>query len=129
MGNLRIRATGLLVGLCLLALTACGTSVDAGVDDLDVPDDAVARVVLFAAHGGAICDELVDDPIAPVQERCGAALELKAVDIGTTEGYEAVAAAEVLPVGEDERWEIPTVVVEIRRLWVKRRSARVFSII
>ncbi|MCJ7550472.1 MAG: hypothetical protein MUQ30_12410 [Anaerolineae bacterium] len=112
MGNLRIRIGWLFAGLCLLALTACGRAVDAGVDDLEVPDNGVARIVLFAAADCAICDELLEEFIAPLQERCGAALELKAVDIGTTEGYEAFVAAEVLLVGEAGRWEIPTIVVE-----------------
>jgi len=111
MGNLRTRIAWLFAGLCLLALAGCGRAVDAGVDDLEVPDNAVARIVLFAADDCAICDELREELIAPLQERCGAALELKAVDIGTTEGYEAFVAAEVLLVGEAGRWEIPTVVV------------------
>ena len=112
MEKLRLRAAWLFATLCLLTLAGCGRAVDAGVDDLEVPDNAVARVVLFAADDCAICDELVEELIAPLQERCGAALELKAVDIGTTAGYEAFVAAEVLLVGEAGRWEIPTVIVE-----------------
>lgn len=111
MGNLRIRIAWLFAGLCLLALTACGRTADVGMEDLVVPDHGVARIVLFAADDCAICDELLEELIAPLQERCGAALELKAVDIGMTEGYEAFVAAEVLLVGEAGRWEIPTVVM------------------
>ncbi|MCD6284830.1 MAG: hypothetical protein J7M39_02825 [Anaerolineae bacterium] len=112
MENLRIRVAWVFVALCLVALAGCGRAVDAEVDDLEVPDNAVARVVLFAADDCAICDELIEGLIAPLQERCGAALELKTVDIGTTAGYEAFVAAEVLLVGEAGRWEVPTVVVE-----------------
>jgi len=111
MEKLRFRAAWLYASLCLLTLAGCGRAVDAGVDDLEVPDNAVARIVLFAADDCAICDELLEELIAPLQERCGTALELKVVDIGTTEGYEAFVAAETLLVGEAGRWEIPTVVV------------------
>ena len=111
MGNPRFRAAWLVAGLCLLALTACGRAADTGVDDLEVPDNAVARIVLFAADDCAICDELLDETITPLRSRCGAALELKAVDIGTADGYEAFVTTEALLVGEAGRWEIPTVVV------------------
>jgi len=112
MEKLRIRTVWLFAGLCMLVLASCGRSVDAGVDDLEVPDNAVARIVLFAAGDCAVCDELREELIAPLQERCGAALELKTVDIGTTEGYEAFVATEALLVGEAGRWDIPTAVVE-----------------
>lgn len=114
MPNFRMRASWVFLALCLLVLPACGTTVDAGIDDLEVPDDSVARVVFFVADDCEICRVLLEELIAPLQARCGAALELKSVDIGTPEGYEAFVATETQLVGEAGRWDIPTIVVDDR---------------
>jgi hypothetical protein len=90
----------------------CGQDASAlEVEDLDVPEDVVARVVFFRADDCAVCSALYDEVIAPLQNRCGPGLELKLVDVAEPEGYEAFVATERALIGEAGRWEIPTVVV------------------
>jgi len=111
MASLPGRLAWLLVVLVAMVLSGCGGG-ETGVGDLDVPEDVVARVVLFSADDCAVCSDLRSGLLAPLQDRCGAALELKVVPIGEPDGYEAFVATEALIVGEAGRWDVPTVVVE-----------------
>lgn len=95
---------GLLAGSC--------RSRGASPDDLEVPGDAVGRVVYFSAADCAPCEDVYTTLIAPLEARCGASLEVKLVDIETPEGYEAFVATESALIGEAGRWDVPAVVVE-----------------
>ena len=102
----------LVVVLGGLMLVGCQGPDTPDVETLEVPEDAVARVVFFRADDCEFCAEVEMEIIAPLQERCGANLEVKMVDIETTEGYEAFVATETALVGDAGRWDLPVVVVD-----------------
>lgn len=103
---------GLLwIAISLILTVGCSRASVTDVASLDVPDSAVARVVVFRADDCVHCDEVYDEILEPLKSRCGENLELKTVDIGTQAGYEAFVATEEALIGEAGRWEIPTVVV------------------
>ena len=93
----------------LLILTACTPAVKD--DDLTIPEDAVARVVYFYAENCALCQELYDEVLQPLIDRCGDNLEIKAIQIDTAPGFEVFIDAENALIGDSGRWDIPTVVV------------------
>ena len=96
-----------------VALAVCSCSgEDARLEELEVPEDVVARIVFFRAVDCAHCEDVYETVIAPLQERCGASLDLKLVDVGTPEGYEAFVATEEALIGEAGRWNVPAVAVE-----------------
>lgn len=99
-----------MVAIALLA-GSCGRQ-SATPADLAVPDDAVGRVVYFRAVDCAPCEDVYATLIAPLEARCGASLEVKLVDVGTPEGYEAFVATESALIGDAGRWDVPAVVVE-----------------
>lgn len=109
---MRCDRTLLIVALLLLAagLVGCRPS---GLDaaNLEVPENAVARIVFFRADDCEHCERVYDDVIAPLMRRCGENLEVKSVDIADADGYEAFLATEAYLIGEPGRWEIPAVVV------------------
>jgi hypothetical protein len=97
--------------VCLL-LSACEAGESNGVEALEVPGDGVARIVFFRAGDCEPCGQVYETLIAPLQSRCGESLEVKSVDVTTTEGYEVFAATERAIIGEAGRWDVPVVVVE-----------------
>lgn len=99
----------LVLGLLMVLLTACAKP--ASPTTLEVPEDGVAHVVYFYAEDCPRCGEVRREVLDPIQAQCGASLELKAVDIGVTEGYQAFVATEQALIGDAGRWDIPTVVV------------------
>ncbi len=100
--------------LMLWALVGCNPIQTPA--DLEVPDGAVARIVVFQADDCEQCGEILTEIIEPLQSRCGEALMLKLVDIDDAAGYEAFLATEAALIGEAGRWEVPTVVVADRYL-------------
>jgi len=98
------------VALLGLWMVACGTD-EGRVDQLDVPEDVVGRIVFFRADDCLPCEGVYSTLIAPLEAKCGKSLEVKHVDIGTPEGYEAFSATEMALIGEAGRWDVPTVVV------------------
>lgn len=109
--GMRLPSQLLMLLVACLALAACQPSEAAAPEDLEVPENVVARVVYFQAEDCDLCEQITSDIIEPLQERCGVGLDVKTVDVGTTEGYEALVATESHLVGEPGRWDIPVIVV------------------
>ncbi|MGC9349690.1 MAG: hypothetical protein ACP5JG_16245, partial [Anaerolineae bacterium] len=95
-----------------LLLAACQGEGSHTVEALEVPENAVARIVFFQAGDCEPCVQVYDELIVPLQGRCGDSLEVKSVDVTASEGYEIFAATERAMIGEAGRWEVPVVVVE-----------------
>ena len=114
--GLRVRLGGYLAAMCLLGvallLASCGGQGSVAPGDLNVPANTVGRVVYFTAADCDHCDQIYQDVIEPLKERCGPSLEVKVVDIGTQQGYEAMLATEQALIGDTGRFEVPAVVVE-----------------
>ncbi len=82
-----------------------------GISPQDIPVDAVARAVYFYAEECSHCKAVYDSVLMPLQSQCGAALEIKDVEIGTSSGYEAFIATERALTGMAGKWDIPVVVI------------------
>lgn len=98
------------IALLALLLVSC-RAAEGRLEQLDVPEDVVGRIVFFRADDCEPCEGVYSTLIAPLKARCGKSLEVKLVDIGTPEGYEAFTATEMALIGEAGRWDVPTVVV------------------
>ena len=98
---------GVLIGV--LALGGCAAA--SGAESLDMPEDAVGRVVYFYSGEYASCQSLYDEVFVPWEERCGEHLQVVRIDISSEEGYEAFIATEKALIGESGRWDLPVVVV------------------
>lgn len=99
----------LLVLIGALALGGCAAA--SGAESLEMPEDAVGRVVYFYGGDCLECEALCDEVLIPWQERCGAHLQVVRIDIGSEEGYEAFIATEEALIGGAGRWALPVVVV------------------
>jgi hypothetical protein len=108
-----------LIGI--VALGGCAAA--SGAESLDMPEDAVGRVVYFYSGEYASCQTLYDEVFVPWEERCGEHLQVVRIDIGSEEGYEAFIATEEALIGEVGRLDIPTVVVG-DKLYVGERAIR-----
>ncbi len=108
MKTLRIWPILVLVVFALVAVGCRSGEINAA--DLEVPEDAVARIVFFRADDCEHCGRIYDEVIVPLMRRCGENLEVKSVDIADPLGYEVFLATEEGLIGEAGRWEIPTVV-------------------
>ena len=108
-----------LIGV--LALGGCAAA--SGAESLDMPEDAVGRVVYFYSGEYASCQRLYDEVFVPWEERCGEHLQVVRIDISTDAGYEIFVATEEALIGEVGRLDIPTVVVG-DKLYVGARAIR-----
>ena len=111
----------LLVLIGVLALGGCAAA--SGAESLDMPEDAVGRVVYFYSGEYASCQRLYDEVFVPWEERCGEHLQVVRIDISTDAGYEIFVATEEALIGEVGRLDIPTVVVG-DKLYVGARAIR-----
>jgi len=100
--------TVMVIGILLL-LISCAPAT--GDDILTVPEDAIARIVYFYAEDCSLCQTLYDEILVPLANRCGKSLEIKAIQVDTTEGYEVFDETEDNLIGDSGRWDIPTIVV------------------
>ena len=79
--------------------------------DLTIPGNAVARVIYFHAGDCTLCQGIYGEVLQPLLTRCGDSLELKAILVDTSPGFEVFVDTEKALIGESGRWDIPTIVV------------------
>lgn len=108
-----------LIGMA--ALSGCAHA--SGAESLNMPEDAVGRVVYFYGGDCPDCDVLYEEALVPWVERCGAHLQVERIDISSDEGYEIFVATEAALIGEAGRWDIP-VVVAGEKVYVGARAIR-----
>ncbi len=108
-----------LIGM--VALSGCANA--SGAKSLDMPEDAVGRVVYFYGGDCPDCDALYEEALVPWEERCGEHLQVERIDISSDEGYEVFVATEEALVGEAGRWDLPVVVVG-EKVYVGARAIR-----
>ncbi len=110
---------GVLIGV--VALSGCANA--SGAESLDMPEDAVSRVVYFYGGDCPDCEALDDEVLVPWEERCGEHLQVERIDISSNVGYEVFIATEEALIGESGRWDLP-VVVAGDKVYVGARAIR-----
>jgi len=73
--------------------------------------EPVVRVLLFWAEGCPHCHVVLEEVLPPLEEEYGEALEIKTVELSTSESYEMFLAAEEMYQVPTDRREVPTLFI------------------